>query len=334
MSYLCARYAAMITAMFFAMNLAADLAGQTRTVVITIDDLPFVSGDESGTVRSSDAKWAASSNQRLLAKLSHEGAPVTGFVIEKHVQYLVGNAGAKILQDWIQHGFDLGNHTYEHLNFDDLTAEKEEDQIIRGESTFAPLMKAAGKKVEFFRFPYNHTGDTKEKHDAVADFLAQRGYKLAPCTIENSDWMFNSAYFLMRSRNDEASAARLREDYLAYTAAEIDYYARVDAQIFGYEPPEIMLLHDNPLNAEMMGNILTLFKERGYRFVSLGQAESDAAYQTPETFITSYGPMWAYRWAKVRGVKLDGSLEPEPPKWISEYGKAVPPAPRRPRSAP
>ena len=40
--------------------------------------------------------------------------------------------------------------------------------------------------------------------------------------------------------------------------------------------------------------------------------------------------MWSYRWAKVLGVKVDGSKEPEPAAWVTGYGAAKPPAPSRP----
>jgi hypothetical protein len=49
-------------------------------------------------------------------------------------------------------------------------------------------------------------------------------------------------------------------------------------------------------------------------------ATADAAYRAPDT-ATSYGQMWGYRWAKALGVKVDGRLEPNPPAWVSEYGK-------------
>jgi hypothetical protein len=29
--------------------------------------------------------------------------------------------------------------------------------------------------------------------------------------------------------------------------------------------------------------------------------------------------MWGYRWAKMRGVSVNGSLEPEPPQWVVDY---------------
>jgi hypothetical protein len=34
----------------------------------------------------------------------------------------------------------------------------------------------------FFRHPMTHTGDTKEKKDAIDAFLAERGYRIAPHT--------------------------------------------------------------------------------------------------------------------------------------------------------
>ena len=126
----------------------------------------------------------------------------------------------------------------------------------------------------------------------------------------------------MLAANDGEAAQKLREEYLAYTSVEIDYYAALNKQVFGYEPPQVMLLHDNRLNADLIEQVLLLFEEKRYRFVSLDVAQSDAAYRTPETGITKFGPMWGYRWANERNVKVNGSLESDPPKWILEYGKA------------
>jgi len=299
----------------------ATAIAQSRTVAITVDDLPFVTGDESRSVSPTDANSATQSNQRLLAAFARHHVPVTGFVIQKRVESLGLSAGTGILREWVTQGFDLGNHSYEHPNFNDLTVAEFEDQVARGETVIKPLMESQHRKLQFFRFPYNHTGDTQEKHDALAAFLTQRGYALAPCTIENEDWVFTERLFRMQVYGKEADASRLRQAYLDFTAAEIDYFAALNKQIFGYEPPEILLIHDNPLNAEMIDRVLELFENRGYRFVSLAEAEADRAYATPDYFITSYGPMWSYRWAKVKGIAVDGSKEPDPPSWIVNYEK-------------
>jgi hypothetical protein len=70
-----------------------------------------------------------------------------------------------------------------------------------------------------------------------------------------------------------------------YTSAEIDYYATLSNQVFGYESPQVMLLHDNRLNADVIEQVLRLFEEKRYRFVSLDAAQADPAYRTPETSI-------------------------------------------------
>ena len=73
-------------------------------------------------------------------------------------------------------------------------------------------------------------------------FLAQRGYKTAPCTIETEDWMFNAAYFLMKSRHDDGGrhCEAFGRSYIAFTAAvtQIDYFHQTEqAVVLGYDPP-------------------------------------------------------------------------------------------------
>lgn len=306
---------------FLSASHAAPQQQPSRTVALTVDDLPFVPAHDAGPATPADAKAALAANRKLLRAFTRHKVLVTGFVIQKNAEDIGVTAGTAILQDWVRVGFDLGNHTYAHPDFDTLTVAQFEDQIVKGEGIIGPVMRAAGRNLEYFRFPFNHTGDTAQRHDAVAAFLTQRGYRLAPCTIENSDWMFNIAYNRMLARGDARSATRLRREYLAFTAAQIDYFRKLNAQVLGYEPPEVMLIHDNRLNADLIDDLLALFEARQYSWVSLTQAESDPVYRAPDSFVTSYGPMWAYRWAKERGVKVDGRLEPEPPQWIVDAAK-------------
>lgn len=289
---------------------------QRRTVAITVDDLPY-----AGTLVDLPEYTPQAINGRLLVEFSNHNIPATGFVIEKVVEKIGRLAGAQILKQWTAQGFDLGNHTYSHPDINRLTVDQIEDEIVRGETTFVPLMNAVGKRPKFFRFPFSHTGDTQAKRDIIASFLSQRGYHLATCTIDTSDYVFNNAYAKMLAKNDTLSAARLRREYLAYTSLEIDYYARLNREVLGYEPPQVMLLHDSPLNADTIDSIRKIFEQKGYDFVSLKQAQSDPAYQILDTYVTPFGPMWGYRWAQERKVTVDGRLEPDPPDWVLAYGK-------------
>jgi len=52
---------------------------------------------------------------------------------------------------------------------------------------------------------------------------------------------------------------------------------RAEQQVFVYEPPQVMLLHDNPLNADTIGKVLSLFARRGYTFIASEEALKDPA---------------------------------------------------------
>jgi peptidoglycan-N-acetylglucosamine deacetylase len=190
---------------------SAGLAAPRQTVSITVDDLPYAGGNLTPPLDPKVSSAAKIVNRKLLAALQLHRVPVTGF--------------------------DLGNHTYSHPDINDLSPEQIEQEIVRGESTIGPLMNESGKKFAYFRFPMNHTGDTKVKHNAIAAFLSQRGYRLATCTIDTSDYLFNDSYIRMLAKKDGVAAQKLRMEYLAYTKAEIDYYAALSKQVFGYEHP-------------------------------------------------------------------------------------------------
>jgi peptidoglycan/xylan/chitin deacetylase (PgdA/CDA1 family) len=298
-----------------------EAKAQSQTVAITVDDLPFVSGNPQ-PLNPSDAKRAVQVNEKILLAFANQHIPATGFVIEQHVQELGIQPSTKILKEWIRPGFDLGNHMYSHPDVNSLSAEQVEQEITQGEATIGPLLESVSRKLTFLRFPYNHTGDSEEKHDTIAAFMSAHGYRLAPCTIDNTDYKFNETYVLALALHDGQAAAKVRADYIAYTAAEIDWYTALDKQVFGYDPPHVMLLHDSPLNGDSIEQVISLFKQRGYSFVTLTEALQDHAYSVPETFITKYGPMWGYRWAQVLHVKVSGRDEPDPPAWLDQYAKS------------
>src|SRR5437660_11633951 len=136
----------------------------------------------------------------------------------------------------------------------------------------------------------------------MAGFLKERGYELATCTIDNEDDLFNRAYLQMLTKHDEGAARRLREEYLAYTSTEIDYYNGLHTQVFGREIPQVMLLHVNRLNADVIDELLAIFEQKQYRLVTLDTAQSDPAYQPRDTLVTKGGMMWRYRCATERRV--------------------------------
>jgi len=149
-------------AILVALLIPSTASGQSRSVAITVDDLPY-----AGPLLDLPNYSADAINNRLLAAFARHHVQVTGFVIEQSVGEKLDRAtGTRVLQHWIANGLDLGNHTYSHPDFNNRSIEQIEEEITRGEATFATLMKAAGRNPEFFRYPMLHTGDANM--DAIA----------------------------------------------------------------------------------------------------------------------------------------------------------------------
>ncbi|WP_292035640.1 MULTISPECIES: polysaccharide deacetylase family protein [unclassified Brevundimonas] len=289
----------------------------SRVVAITFDDLPYAGriGESPGALSVDDV---AALNARVRSVLAEARAPATGFVVEQTAAGL-GEARWAVLREWTTGNLTLGNHSYSHSDINQLTSGQIEDEIVRGEISIRPLMVAAGKPLRFVRFPQNHTGDTEAKRDAISAMLSARGYIAAASTIDTSDYQFEAAYSIALAAEDEECATRIREAYLAFSAAKIDYYVALNLEVLGRAPAEIALLHLNQINADTLPELLDLYRARGFGFVSLETAHADPAYASPNTFVSPYGPMWGYRWAKDQGVRVDGSKDSDPPAWLAAY---------------
>jgi peptidoglycan/xylan/chitin deacetylase (PgdA/CDA1 family) len=294
-------------------------------VAMTVDDLPLVTGAMPRVIGvrppldTSDAAMADQVNARILRVFKSHHIPAVGFVNQLGVDQIGRSIGERTLRRWTAPGFDLGNHFYSHADANKLTIDAAEQEIIKGETSIRKVLAHVSRTPQFLRFPYNQTGESKDKHDALAAFIAERGYSTAPTTIDNEDFEFNRAYFVARLKGDHVMQAKIRAAYIDYTAAEIDWYSRLNKQVLGYAPPHIMLLHASPLNAVEVADVVRLFERRGYKFITLREALQDKAYSIPETFITKFGPMWGYRWARELNVKVNGNLEPTVPGWIDGY---------------
>jgi peptidoglycan/xylan/chitin deacetylase (PgdA/CDA1 family) len=292
-------------------------AGQTtkppRTMAVTIDDLPYV------TVDAAYLPNAQRATNEILRVLRKHQAPVVGFVNEERLTTgAERNARIKLLKQWVDMGAILGNHTFSHQDLNQLTIAEFENEIVKGDVVTRQLMQIRQPYQLYFRHPMTHTGDTQDKKEAIEKFLAARGYKITPHTIENSDFIFNAAYATALHQKDLASAKRLRDAYLDFSTAATEFAEKISPQIFGREIPQVLLIHANDINADALDDLLTRFEARGYRFASLDQVMKEPAYETRDSWVGKTGPTWLFRWARSKGLKISFAADPDPPQWVMD----------------
>jgi len=286
-----------------------------RQVAITVDDLP--GAIPATPTANGELHELERYNEAIPAILKAHQAPAIGFVNEKRL-HVPGerDARAALLKRWIDAGFELGNHTYSHANFNRVSLQEMEDETIRGEVITRTLMDAAGKRERYFRYPYLFTGPTAELKEAFEAFLKSRGYKNAPVTVDNADYMFNDILHEAGAQKDDKLAEQTKREYLQFAQKEFDYFEEASRKLFGREIPQVFLMHDNEINTETLDELLGLLEKRGYQFVTLDEALADPAYATPDRFVGTAGISWIDRWRVSFGQKADYEHDPDPPEWV------------------
>jgi peptidoglycan/xylan/chitin deacetylase (PgdA/CDA1 family) len=301
----------------------ARAAEPDRRIAVTIDDLPWA---RLGETTPPDLQ---AHHQRLIEQLRRAGVPVVGFVNERKLEVggKVDPQRLAMLEDWLDAGHELGNHTYSHADINDVGVPAFEKEILDGERQLRPLLARHGQAPRWFRHPYLRAGRTAEQKATVASFLDAHGYRIAPVTVDNGEWVWAFAYAnVLDSQPDsparEAQLERLRSGYVPYMLNKLDYYEAQSIQLLGYALPQVWLMHANELNADCFAMLVEATRRRGYRFIGLEEAMRDPAYSHADGYEGRYGPSWLHRWAMAeKKPKAFYAGEPGVPKWVLQLAR-------------
>ncbi len=294
----------------------------TRTVAVTIDDLPGA----AAALVANDPATVLETNRRLVAALTAAGVPATGFVNQGKLDVEGEDATARAarvaaLREWVDAGFELGNHTYSHRSLNRLPLEEFQADVELGEPVVRELLAAKGKTLRYFRHPFLQVGLDLEKRRAFERYLAGRGYTVAPVTIDNDEYMFAALYAGALCRGDAAAAEKVAVAYLDYMEQVFAFIEETSRRLFDREPAQVLLIHVNALNADRFADLAARMTKRGYRFVPLETALADPAYDSPDDYVGAWGISWLHHWETTAGRKRSPS--PDPPAWVSSGWEAT-----------
>ena len=286
-----------------------------RQVAITFDDLPEITG-------SLNATQITAMTTKLLTTLRDQKVPVVGFVNEKKL-YVFGEVDQRIkaLQMWTDYGFELGNHTFSHMSLNKAGLKPWEEDVIRGETVTSMLLAKHNMKIRYLRHPYLDTGRDLSVRRQAEEFLAERGYRIAPITLDSWDWMYAGVYQDAINRKDTALEQQLVQSFLSYSDEVFAYDEQLSVKIMGYEPRQILLLHGSQFEADHIGELLDLLRKRGYRFITWAEALSDSAYSLPDTYVGEDGTGWLEHWAITQGKPPQGA--PQFPQRVIDRSRAI-----------
>ena len=273
-------------------------AGVAQKLAITFDDLPRNGELPPGVTQAETAK-----NVLEILKKRHV-PPVYGFI---NARKLEGSPdGAEALQLWAA-AEPVGNHTYAHMDLEQNTAEAFEREIEEDE----PVLELLESKDtwHWLRYPYLHEGDTVEKRRAVRTYLKAHGYRIAQVTLDWEDYLWNFAYARCLAKNDTKSMEWLRSSYLSTASAFLDLGREQAKLIYGREINYVLLMHLGAYSSTILPDALDLLKKKGFKLVTLEEAESDAAYEgDPDVGLHDAGTLLD-QWMQVKQIKYPEHAE-------------------------
>lgn len=249
--------------------LAAAVLGRAQQIAFTWDDVPAHSALPPGETRVGIAQELISAMKD--AKLP----PVYGFV--NGVAAEREPASEPVFKIWRDAGFFLGNHAWSHMNLNTAKPEDWEADVLKDEPVLEKY--AAGTDWHWLRYPFLAEGDTPEKRTAARKFLAEHGYKIAAVTMSFGDYMWNEPYARCSAKGDTSAIATLESSYLDAAGADAEFRRAMAKALFGHDVPYVLLMHVGAFDARMLPRLLALYKDKGFSFVTLQEAEKDPFYK-------------------------------------------------------
>lgn len=237
-------------------------------IAVTIDDLP-VHGPFPPGVTPNQV------NDQMIAALKAAGVPAFGFVngiaVEQHPETI------QALRDWRAAGFTLGNHTWSHPHLSELMLAQFETELSKGEPMLGEL--GGSSDWRWLRYPFLDEGKDEAQRAAARQILAKHGYKVAAVTIGFGDWAFTARWARCSAAGDTRGLGELERMYLDAEREGIAVARGRAHALYGRDIPYVLLMHVSAMSAHMMPKVIRLYRDAGFRFVTLQQAESDPAYR-------------------------------------------------------
>lgn len=266
-------------------------------VAITVDDLPISGPLPPNTTRMDLAK------QMLAVFKKHHIKEVYGFI---NGGVTSSSQGMAVFKVWVDDGQLLGNHTYTHENLAKMSSQAYIQNIKKNDPI---LMKMMGNKdYKYFRYPFLAEGNTAAKRDAVRNYLASQGYKIAPVTVDFADYQFNPSYVRCLRKNNLNGAAWVEQNFIQQSVSALQRAQATSQFLFHRDMKQILLIHPGACDVKALDKMLTAYENHGVKFVSLPVAMSDDAYKINPSFSDTKGYTFLNQIKKMRGLKTPRSV--------------------------
>jgi hypothetical protein len=181
------------------------------------------------------------------------------------------------LDRWVEAGHQVANHTHNHPELNDLSAEAYIEEIDLAERYLEPWLSRAPKR--FFRYTLNYWGDSEEKMRKVKAHLDAKGYAVVEATSFLYEWEWNRAFKNALVSKDEETIDYPKASFLDFCIAQMRYDQACAERWFGGGFLGITLGHFIPFFAEVADAFFARLSQEGVEWIPLEEAVEDPIYR-------------------------------------------------------
>ena len=249
------------------MWLGVAVSANAQTVSFTFDDGP--------TLFQTPLMTPAERNEALLRHLRERAVQAMFFVTLNNGADR--SEGFTLLKRLSDQGHLIANHTVTHSDFNSETTSL--DSLAQEILACDEVIQTLPGYRKFFRFPFLREGAGTSKRDGIRMFLHEHGYRIGYVSIDTSDFLLDQKLRRALESDPALDLQPWRELHLAALWDNAQAYERLARQLYGRDVKHVLLLHHNLINALFIGDVIDMFRTRGWKIVSPDDAFEDSAYQ-------------------------------------------------------
>lgn len=233
---------------------------EAREIALTFDDAPM----PDSPIMTGDAR-----TPMLIEALKKAGVKQAAFFAVPRSRT---PAELARLIAYARAGHLIANHSNTHRNLRELTA----DEYLADIADADAILKSMPNFRAWFRFPFLSEGDTREKRDAVRAGLRAMNYAQGYVTVDNYDWYLNGLANDAKKAGKTIDQRALRDLYVETLMDAVKFYDNIAVKTLGRSPRHVLLLHENDLAAQFVGDLVAALRKDGWTIIS-----ATAAYEDP-----------------------------------------------------
>jgi peptidoglycan/xylan/chitin deacetylase (PgdA/CDA1 family) len=216
----------------------------------------------------------ASRMDRIRGVLERQG-------VRRCVAFVIGEEAERDLEPlarWLASGYELGNHTYDHMRAGAVTTDAFVKSILRCHALLEEVGAFGAGRRAWFRFPFLDYGAGPEQGARIDAALHGLGYEIAHASADFCDDRFEAAAARV-SRSHQGELGRLIAWRYALTATgALDEASHRLACVHGRAVPLVAYFHFGQVSDLFLARALEHIRGGGASFCSLEEALSDPAY--------------------------------------------------------